>query len=605
MADLTLRDADYRPITIDPVAITDGYISQLSWRCRENSTSTYSIGALVLHQASSVASQYWLHKVYTPDIAAAHKNCDLHLHDLQIIASYCAGWNIRTLLEEGLGIRGKVNSGPAKHLNSAMQQIVNYLGIMQLEWNGAQAFSSFDTYLAPFIRIDKMSYDDVKQCMQTFLFGVNTPSRWGGQSPFSNVTLDVLVPDDMKDQYPVIGGKKQSFTYSELQPEIDLFNKAFFDVFNKGDYNEGMFQYPIVTFNCTKDFFEKINPEVEEKLYTITAKYGVPYFSNYVSTGADPSETRSMCCRLRLDLTQLTRKNGSLFGSGENTGSIGVVTINMPKIGYSSHSEEDLIDRLNAMMMLAKESLELKRTALTKWLEGGLYPYTKRYLPAGYANHFSTIGVVGFNEMCRNFFRNTKKKDHDISTKEGKALTMRVLDYMRQRCSDFQVETGNLYNLEATPAESTCFRLAKHDRQKFPDIICAGTAAAPYYTNSSNLPVGFTDDPWEMLTHQTPLQEKYTGGCVAHLYLSESVDDWTKVRDTVKKIMYNSKIPYITITPTFSVCEVHGFIKGDAKGVCPMCLAEARGEYEKKLSDLQQKKEALLAEVESDACCES
>ena len=585
---------DFAPISIDPILVTDSYLDNSDWRTKENSTSSYSIGGLILHQSGTVAAQYWLNKIYTQEVANAHKSCDFHIHDLSILGSYCAGWSIRTIIEEGVnGVRGKINSGPPKHLSSAMLQIVNYLGIMQNEWAGAQALNGFDTYLAPYIKKDNMSYEEVKQCLQYFCYGVNIPSRWGSQAPFSNVTCDLLVPEDLKDQNPSIGGRKQQFTYGELQNEMNLFNKAFFDIYEAGDWKGNIFQYPILTLNCTKDFFEKLDPEVESRIYRITGKFGTPYFSNYINTDMKPDQIRSMCCRLRLDLSELTRKNGSLFGAGENTGSIGVVTLNMPKIGYLSHSEEELYGRIEALMNKAKISLEMKRKKLNEWYDAGLYPYTKRFLKAKYENHFSTIGLVGLNELCRNYFRNTKKKDRDISTKEGKQLAIDILNFMRKKCSAYQVETGNLFNLESTPAESASFRLAKHDKNKFNDIITAGNIQNPYYTNSSNLPVNFSDNPWDAIKHQEELQTLYTGGTVFHCFLSESVNDEKKLKEFIKNVMTNSKLPYLTISPTFSFCSIHGFLKGDTKGVCPHCKEEALKSYNDKLIELKQKKQKL------------
>lgn len=586
----------FSPNMIDPILLTDSYLNKEDWRIKENSTSTYSIGGLILHQAGTVSANYWLNKVYPEDIGNAHKSCDLHIHDLQGIFSYCAGWSIATILEEGVGgVRGKITSGPPKHLNTAVQQLVNFLGILQNEWSGAQALNGFDTYLAPFIRKDNMTYEEVVQCLQFFCFSINVPSRWGSQPPFSNVTLDLFPPEDLKNTNPKIGGKKMPFTYGDLQAEMNMFNKAFFEVFEKGDYTGNLFQYPIPTLNCTPAFFENLDPEVEEAIYRLTGKFGPFYFSNYINSEMDPSDTRSMCCRLRLDLRQLTRKNGSLFGAGDNTGSIGVVTINLPKIGYLSKTKEELFERIALTMNIAKRSLEIKRERLNEWFDRGLYPYTKRYLKAKYENHFSTIGLVGMNEMCRNFFRNTKKKDWDISTKEGYALTLEILDFMREKCSDFQEETGNLYNLESTPAESTAFRLAKHDKLKYPDILTAGTLQKPYYTNSSNLPVNFTENPWPALMHQENIQVKYTGGTVFHTFLGEGIEDSSRIKDFIKKVMTNTKLPYITITPTFSHCQIHGFIKGNVHGICPECKAAAVENYTKKLKELEAKKEALEA----------
>jgi len=594
---------DYSPVTIDPIKVTDSYLDKADWRTKENSTSSYCIGGLMLHQIGTVSANYWLNKVYSSDVRNAHKSCDFHIHDLQIVAAYCAGWSIATVLEEGLGgVRGKVNSGPPKHLNTAVQQLVNFLGILQNEWNGAQALNGFDTYLAPFVRKDNMTYEEVKQCMQFFCFSINTPSRWGSQAPFSNVTLDLTVPEDLKDKHPNIGGKKMSFKYGDLQNEMNLFNKAFFDVFESGDFSGNTFQYPIPTLNCTPAFFEHLDPEVEERIYRLTGKFGSFYFSNYVNSDMKPEDARSMCCRLRLDLRELTRKNGSLFGSGDNTGSVGVVTLNLPKVGFLSHTKEELFERIETIMIIAKKSLEQKRVRLDDLFDRGLYPYTKRYLKAKYENHFSTIGLVGMNELCRNYFRNTKKKDWDISTKEGKQLAIDVLNFMRKKCSDFQEETGHLYNLESSPAESCSYRLAKHDKLKYPNIITAGSMMRPYYTNSSNLPVNFSDNPWDAIMHQQDLQTLYTGGTTFHTYIGDGLDDWRKTKEFVKKVMYNTKFPYLTITPTFSHCQIHGFIKGNTRGICPYCKEEAIEGYTTKLRDLESKKNELLNLVNEPQC---
>jgi anaerobic ribonucleoside-triphosphate reductase len=1043
-----MADLSFSPVTIDPLIVVDSYLDKCDWRVKENSTSNYSVGGLILHEAGAISSNYWLNKVYSTEVANAHRNCDFHLHDLQLLAAYCAGWSISTFLEEGInGVNGKVHSGPAKHLGTAVQQLVNILGILQNEWNGAQALNGFDTYLAPFVKKDNMTDAEIKQCLQYFLFSINTPSRWGcfdlntkiekknmwtscnelkegdliwtfnrntrltelkpinkiikkigskfikimsdnydqyvtedhnvlmndlsfkrakdiqikdilvhdvivkniekitteeqivwcvntdnntvyakrddkefltgnSQAPFSNVTLDIFVPDDLKDKSPILGGRKQQFTYGDCQTEMNRFNKIFFEIYEQGDYLGNIFQYPIPTLNCTKRFFEEIDPKVEELIYKLTGKFGVFYFSNFVNTDMNPEDVRSMCvhpeslidveleediieddngnfyslseakqsdimtyykkgeytrvpiksnfnykvltsngyekpkakeeqryagpmmsiyledskyayscipeheclikidnflkeqkaknlkigdifidinnnekkiskiekhdfdgkvysfvmpsrnyyvnniltkncCRLRLDLTALTRKNGSLFSSGDNTGSVGVVTINLPKIGYLSHSEEELFNRIEALMIIAKNSLEQKRLKLNEWFDRGLYPYTKRYLKAKYENHFSTIGLVGMNELCRNYFRNIKKKDWNLSTKEGQTLTLKILNFMRKKCSDFQIETGNLYNLESTPAESTSYRLAMHDKKKYPDILTAGTIRNPYYTNSSNLPVDFSDNPWDAIEIQNKIQKLYTGGCVTldteidiefygkinmedffkkinfsivdmeiekgydisnksikilaydlekkinvrkkilkivykgmqniwevkdtknnillkgsgnhrifditkndfiflkdanrglalkndgsyveyycnysgktdhivdmqiegknyfsnnflshntvfHCYLSEGIDDYWKIKDFLKNMMYNTEIPYYTITPTFSHCDIHGFIKGNVGGICPKCKAEAVESYQKTLTELEEKKRKILEELQED-CCE-
>jgi ribonucleoside-triphosphate reductase len=490
-------------------------------------------------------------------------------------------------------------------MSSAMQQLVNILGVLSNEWMGAQALNSFDTYLAPFIKKDKMSDAEVKQCIQAFLFNSNMPSRWAGQAPFSNVTLDIFVPKDIENDYPKIGGRKASFTYGEIQEEVTRFDKLFIEVFEEGDSEGNAFQYPILTLNATHDFFERIDPDLAERIWKLTAKHGTPYFSNYVNSDMDPSELRSMCCRLRLDLRELTKKNGSLFGAGESTGSIGVVTLNLPKCGFQSHNEEELFQRIERVANLAAKSLDLKRKQLTSWFETGLYPYTKRYLPDGFMNHFSTIGVVGMNEMCRNFFINSKKKDRDISTKEGQALAIKVLEYLRKKCSDYQEQYSTekyqvLFNLESTPAESTSFRLAYHDRQKFPAILTAGTVENPYYTNSSNLPVNFTTDPWEALAHQVPLQTLYTGGTVFHTFTDDNHVAWDKVRDFIKKVLYETKIPYITWSPTLKTClHGHGMFINDVTDVCPECKRIAEEGYRKKLKELEDEKYAIRAQTNS------
>jgi ribonucleoside-triphosphate reductase len=570
----------------------------------ENSNVTFSIGGLILHESGAVSANFWLHKIYDEDIAAAHQGCDIHIHDLSGIMPYCAGWNIRDLLEQGLGgVKFKVNSKPANHLNSAMQQIVNYLGILQNEWAGAQAFNSFDSYLAPFIKKDGLTEEEVKQCMQTFLWGINTPSRWGCQAPFSNVTLDLTCPKDLFDKHPNIGGRDLDFTYGECQAEMDLFNKCFFEVFEAGDSIGNIFQYPILTVNVTPDF--RWEHPVTEALFKLDAKYGSFYFTNMVNTDMNPEDLRSMCCRLLLDLRELRKKNGGLFGAAESTGSVGVVTINLPKIAYLSHSKEEFFQRLDGMMSLAKNSLELKRVVMSKLFDEGLFPYTKRYLPAGLANHFSTIGVIGMNEMCRNFFRNTKKKDWGISNDAGEKFCVEVLNFMRDKCSDYQEETGNLYNLEAVPGESTCYRFALYDKKKYPDIITAGTVSTPYYTNSTHLPVGYSDDPWDALAIQERLQTLLTGGTVFHTYAENNDVQWNKVRDFIRKVITNTKIPYVTWSPTIRVCSKHGLINDPSAGdTCPLCLEETKTEYGKKLEELEERKSRLLKEFTISGDCD-
>ena len=594
---------DFQPVSVDPIALVDSYLKNSDWRTKENSNVIFSIGGLILHQSGNISANYWLHKIYGEEIAHAHKECDIHIHDLAGIMPYCAGWNIQDLLEQGLGgVKFKVNSAPANHLNSAMQQVVNYLGILQNEWAGAQAFNSFDTYLAPFIKKDNMTEKEVRQCMQTFLWGINTPSRWGSQSPFSNVTLDLTCPDDIKDTHPVLGGKTMEFTYGECQEAMDMFNTQFFSVFEEGDSIGNIFQYPILTVNVTPTF--RWDHPVTEKLFKLDAKYGSFYFTNMVNSDLKPEDLRSMCCRLLLDLRELRKNNGGLFGAAESTGSAGVVTINLPKMGYLSHSKDELLQRIGAQMAIARDSLELKRTVLTKLYNEGLYPYTKRYLPAGLANHFSTIGVIGMNEMCRNFFKNTKKKDWGISKEEGEKLCVDVLNYMRDKCADFQEQTGNLYNLEAVPGESTCYRFAMYDKKKYPDIITAGTVAVPYYTNSCHLPVGHTDDPWDALRVQERLQTLFTGGTVFHTYAESNDVPWERVKDFIKKVIENTRIPYVTWSPTIRVCQKHGMINDKNSGdTCPLCLAETRQEYEKKLNELEAKKAELEKTFEVKGDC--
>ena len=581
-------------MSIDPIAVIDNYLDDKDWRVRENSNVTYGIGGLILHEAGAVGSNYWLRKVYSQDVANAHKSCDIHLHDLGNLYPYCAGWNIRDLLEWGLGgVKYKVTSGPAKHLTSAIQQVVNFLGCMQNEWAGAQAFNSFDTYMCPFIRVDNLTDDEIRQSFQFLLFGINTPSRWGCQAPFSNLTLDLVIPKDIVDEHPVIGGKKMSFTYGELQPEMDRFNTLFFEVFEKGDYNGANFQYPIMTVNVTPDF--RWDHPVTDKLFQLDAKMGTFYFSNMINTGLSPDDLRSMCCRLRLDLRELRNKNGGLFGSAENTGSIGVATINLPKIGYLSKSKQELLSRIDALMVICKESLMVKRDTLNKFFERGLYPYTKKYLKAGFDNHFSTIGIIGMDEMCRNYFRNVKKKDWGLPKKEAVDLCEEVLNHMREKCSEFQVETGDLFNLEAIPGESTCYRFAMHDKKKYPDILTAGTISAPYYTNSCHLPVGYTDDPWVSIDVQERLQPLFTGGTVFHTYAENNTVPWEKVRDFIKKTMFETKLPYITWTPTLRECQKHGqIVEGHSNDTCPFCLKEAMDEYNKKLAELKTMEAGLL-----------
>ena len=551
---------------LDYKATVDNYLKVLDWRVKENSTVTYSVGGLILSNSGAITANYWLSEIYDEEIANAHKNCDMHIHDLSMLTGYCAGWSLKQLIKEGLGgVPGKITSSPSAHLSTLCNQMVNFLGIMQNEWAGAQAFSSFDTYLAPFVKVDHLSYKEVKQCIQSFIYGVNTPSRWGTQAPFSNITLDWTVPDDLKDQPAIVGGKEMDFTYGDCVEEMKMVNKAFIEVMIEGDANGRGFQYPIPTYSITKDF-DWSPTENNKLLFEMTAKYGTPYFSNYINSDMQPSDVRSMCCRLRLDLRELRKKSGGYFGSGESTGSIGVVTINMPRIAYLAEDEKDFYARLDRMMDIAARSLKVKRTVITKLLNEGLYPYTKRYLGT-LDNHFSTIGLVGMNEAGLN----AKWIRADMTHKSCQEFTKNVLNHMRERLSDYQEEYGDLYNLEATPAESTSYRLAKHDVEQFPDIITAAEpGGTPYYTNSSHLPVGYTDDIFTALDIQDELQTLYTSGTVFHAFLGEKMPSWEAAATLVRKIAENYRLPYYTISPTYSVCKNHGYLSGE-QFVCPKC----------------------------------
>ena len=551
---------------LDYKETVNNYVNVLDWRVKENSTVTYSVGGLILSNSGAITANYWLTEVYDEEISSAHRNCDIHIHDLSMLTGYCAGWSLKQLIKEGLGgVPGKITSSPAGHLSTLCNQMVNFLGIMQNEWAGAQAFSSFDTYLAPFVKIDNLSYKEVKQCIQSFIYGVNTPSRWGTQAPFSNITLDWTVPNDLRDLPAIVGGKEMDFTYGDCQEEMKLVNKAFIEIMIEGDANGRGFQYPIPTYSITSDF-DWSPTENNKLLFEMTAKYGTPYFSNYINSDMEPSDVRSMCCRLRLDLRELRKKSGGFFGSGESTGSIGVVTINMPRIAYLATDEADFYKRLDRMMDISARSLKIKRTVITKLLNEGLYPYTKRYLGT-LDNHFSTIGLVGMNEAGLN--ANWIKAD--MTEEKCQKFTMEVLDHMRERLSDYQEQYGDLYNLEATPAESTSYRLAKHDVAKFPEIITAAEAGgAPYYTNSSHLPVGYTDDIFTALDIQDELQTRYTSGTVFHAFLGEKMPDWEAAATLVRKIAENYKLPYYTISPTYSVCKNHGYISGE-QYTCPEC----------------------------------
>ena len=533
----------------------------------ENSTVAYSVGGLILSNSGAVTANYWLNDIYDKEIGEAHRNADIHIHDLSMLTGYCAGWSLKQLIEEGLGgVPGKITSAPAQHLSTLCNQMVNFLGIMQNEWAGAQAFSSFDTYLAPFVKVDGLTYKEVKQCIQSFIYGVNTPSRWGTQSPFTNITLDWVVPNDLAEMNAIVGGKEMDFRYIDCQKEMDMINKAFIETMLEGDAEGRGFQYPIPTYSITSNF-DWSETENNKLLFEMTAKYGTPYFSNYINSDMEPSDVRSMCCRLRLDLRELRKKSGGFFGSGESTGSIGVVTINMPRIAYLSNTEEEFYERLKKMMDISARSLKVKRDTVTKLLEAGLYPYTKRYLGT-FNNHFSTIGLVGMNEACLNA-RWIRK---DLTHKKAQSFTKDVLNFMRDKLSDYQEMYGDLYNLEATPAESTSFRLAKHDKKRYPDIITA-SGDTPYYTNSSHLPVGYTEDIFTALDIQDGLQTLYTSGTVFHAFLGQKLPDWKAAANLVRKIAQNYKLPYYTISPTYSVCADHGYIEGEIF-YCPKCGQE-------------------------------
>ena len=554
---------------IDYKKVVDNYLKVEDWRVKENSTVTYSIGGLILSEAGSITANYWLSEVYDEEISNAHRQADIHIHDLSMLSGYCAGWSLKQLIEEGLGgIPGRITSSPAKHLSTLCNQMVNFLGIMQNEWAGAQAFSSFDTYLAPFVKVDNLSYHEVKQCIQSFIYGVNTPSRWGTQAPFTNITLDWTVPNDLAELPAIVGGKEMDFKYKDCKKEMDMVNKAFLEVMIEGDASGRGFQYPIPTYSITKDF-DWSETENNKLLFEMTAKYGTPYFSNYINSDMEPSDVRSMCCRLRLDLRELRKKSGGYFGSGESTGSVGVVTINMPKIAYLSKDEKEFFERLDHLMDIAARSLKIKRTVISNLLEDGLYPYTKRYL-GSFENHFSTIGLVGMNEAGLNA-RWLKK---DMTHKETQDFSVKVLNHMRERLSDYQEDYGDLYNLEATPAESTSYRFAKHDKEKFPDIITANEHGTPYYTNSTHLPVGYTEDVFTALDIEDKLQTLYTSGTVFHVFLGEKLPTWQSAANLVRKIAENYALPYYTISPTYSICKVHGYIAGEHE-TCPTCGEKA------------------------------
>lgn len=550
--------------------VVNSYVKVEDWRVKENSTVTYSVGGLILSNSGAVTANYWLSEIYDQEIADAHRNADIHIHDLSVLTGYCAGWSLKQLLMEGLGgIPGKITSAPAKHLSVLCNQMVNFLGIMQNEWAGAQAFSSFDTYLAPFVKADHLSYGEVKKCIESFIYGVNTPSRWGTQAPFSNITLDWTVPDDMAEMNAIVGGREMDFKYKDCKAEMDMVNRAFIETMIEGDANGRGFQYPIPTYSITKDF-DWSDTENNRLLFEMTSKYGTPYFSNYINSDMQPSDVRSMCCRLRLDLRELRRKTGGFFGSGESTGSVGVVTINIPRIAYLAEDEADFYRRLDRMMDISARSLKTKREVITKLLEQGLYPYTKRYLGT-FENHFSTIGLIGMNEAGLNA-RWIRK---DMTQPECQRFTREVLDHMRERLSDYQEEYSDLYNLEATPAESTTYRLAKHDKERYPDIITAGKEGeTPYYTNSSHLPVGYTEDIFDALDIQDELQTRYTSGTVFHAFLGEKLPDWKAAASLVRTIAQNYKLPYYTLSPTYSICKSHGYLAGE-HFTCPICKQKA------------------------------
>lgn len=559
-----------RSTILDYKEIVNSYVKVEDWRVKENSTVTYSVGGLILSNSGAVTANYWLSEIYDEEIAKAHRNADIHIHDLSMLTGYCAGWSLKQLIQEGLGgISGKITSAPAAHLSVLCNQMVNFLGIMQNEWAGAQAFSSFDTYLAPFVKADHLSYAEVKKCIEAFVYGVNTPSRWGTQAPFSNITLDWTVPEDLAELPAIVGGREMDFRYKDCKKEMDMVNKAFIETMIEGDANGRGFQYPIPTYSITKDF-DWSDTENNRLLFEMTAKYGTPYFSNYINSDMQPSDVRSMCCRLRLDLRELRKKTGGFFGSGESTGSVGVVTINMPRIAYLAEDEADFYKRLDKLMDISARSLKIKRDVITKLLEEGLYPYTKRYLGT-FENHFSTIGLIGMNEVGWN----ASWLQKDMTNWETQEFTKEVLNHMRERLSDYQEMYGDLYNLEATPAESTTYRLAKHDKAEFPDIITAGNDGdTPYYTNSSHLPVDYTADIFDALDIQDELQTLYTSGTVFHAFLGEKLPDWKAAAALVRKIAENYRLPYYTLSPTYSICKEHGYIAGEHFN-CPICGKKA------------------------------
>ena len=554
-----------RKAIVDVASSMNEYLSREDWRVRANANQGYSLGGLILNVSGKVTANYWLDEVYSPEIGRAHRDGDLHIHDLDMLAGYCAGWSLRTLLNEGFnGIPGRVEAGPPKHLSSALGQMVNFLGTLQNEWAGAQAFSSFDTYLAPFVRKDQLGFDEVRQAIQEFIYNLNVPSRWGTQTPFTNLTFDWVCPEDLREQIPYIGGKEMPFAYGELQAEMELINRAYIEVMQAGDGLGRVFTFPIPTYNITHDF--PWDSENAERLFEMTARYGLPYFQNFLNSDMQPNQVRSMCCRLQLDVRELLKRGGGLFGSAEQTGSLGVVTINCARLGYLHAGDKAaLLEHLDALLDMARQSLEVKRKVIQHHMDAGLYPYTKRYLGT-LRNHFSTIGVNGLHEMVRNFTDDSE----GMHTPAGRVLAVELLDHVRARLVQFQEATGHLYNLEATPAEGTTYRFAKEDKKRFPDILQAGSAEAPYYTNSSQLPVGFTDDPFEALALQDELQTKYTGGTVLHLYMAEQISSTEACKKLVRNALSRFRLPYLTVTPTFSICPVHGYLAGEHE-FCPKC----------------------------------
>ncbi|MBQ1180907.1 MAG: ribonucleoside triphosphate reductase [Treponema sp.] len=576
---------DTKNLMLDINKTMDGYLAQSDWRVNENANVNFSLGGLILHNSGTITANYWLNNIYSKEVADAHKHASFHIHDLSMFSGYCAGWSLRQLIQEGLGgVTDKITSKPAKHLSTLVNQIVNFLGILQNEWAGAQAFSSFDTYLAPFVKADNLSEQQVRQCIQSYVYGVNTPSRWGSQAPFTNITLDWTCPEDLKNKKAIVGGKEQDFTYGDCQEEMNIINRQFIKIMLEGDAEGRGFGYPIPTYNITKDF--DWDSENAKLLFEMTSQYGTPYFQNFINSDLDPSDVRSMCCRLRLDKRELRKRGGGLFGSDEFTGSLGVVTINLPQIGYLAKTQEEFYKRLDYLMDLAKESLCVKRKVIQKLYDGGLFPYTKRYLKT-LNNHFNTIGLCGMNECCLNFL------GCDITTSKGKQFAEEILTHMRQRMSDYQEKTGELFNLEATPAESTSYRLARHDKEQYPDIITSGTTD-PYYTNSSQLPVDYTTDIFEALDHQESLQTKYTGGTVFHTFVGEQIKDWKNCQNLVRTVFTNYKIPYLTISPVYSICPIHGYLSGE-HFECPKCKAEKEKELKEKIKKLEEEKEKLLS----------